>query len=263
MNYIRPLIGKTDFEYPIPTLYGVAKIDGSVCLLMSEIKISLNEFLLQADYAGLQHDIYDVFIQIFYKLYYMQVGASFVHGDFHMGNVMLQERPTVRKMKYVINRIDMTEDNNQTQSIVFETFSRYRVFFIDMGGACVSPFICQGIDDVFESRSGAYARKTGEGRCENTSFDLFLLMTHISELCMKKKTNIRRKNPIMILLKSLREKIFETLFEPTTKKLHWHNAYAYYLKDDSRFDPYTILSRLNKYQIHNMAQSFICPTLLK
>lgn len=246
MNFIRPLIG-AEFEYPIPTLYGVARIDDSVCLLMSEMKMSLSEFLLQSDYTGLQHDIFDVFIQIFYKLYYMQVGASFLHGDFHMGNIMIQERRSVRPMAYVIN--SLTDDTNQTEPMVFKTISRYRVFFIDMGGACVSPYICQGSDSIFESRFGAYERKTGEGRCQNTSFDVLLLMTHISLLYTKTKINMQEENPIMVLLKHFRKKIFSTLLKPKT--LHWHNAYAHYLKYDHDFNPRVILSWLNEHQLHH------------
>ena len=231
LKVVTPLLDGELFEYPIPTLHGVAMVDGDVYMFMRRLELNLHSFLVHAGPHS-QSDIYDIFLQIFVKIHYMQLAAEFLHGDLHTGNIMIVKRKNGGKQ----NRYVVRQDREDRDPLVFVTFSTFRVFFVDFGASCTAPYICKDRYFVFEPASNTY--NNGTGRCSKKSFDLLLLLTSLSHELIQGTYKFGTMNPIRLLLENLKS-VHGKLFRMTDR--NWHKAYDEYLTEYETFKPFSIL----------------------
>ena len=236
LKIVNPLLDGELFEYPIPTLHGVAAVDGHVCMFMRRMELNLHTFL-ENDVPYPKSDIHDIFLQIFVKIHYMQLAAEFLHGDLHAGNIMIVKRKNGgRQNRYVVRKNQEDQD-----PLVFESFSTFRIFFVDFGTSCTAPYICKDRNFVFEPASNTYIN--GSGRCSKKSFDLLMFLTSVSHAVKQGTYKFGPIDPILLLLENL-ESLHRKLFQNTDRKLH--KAYDEYLTDYETFKPFSILQWLRQ-----------------
>jgi len=220
-----------DVESPIPNLFAVVKTQtDNIILLYEKFEHNLLDFIQK---SSSKSDIYDVMVQIIYKLYMLQKSSSFLHGNLHHNNVFIRKRTSTLDKVYLL-----------PGNVAIKTRSNYKIFFMDFSDTCVSKMNCsQSTPPGFTNTTRKLYddKENSRKRCFNKSFDLILLFASLASFKIG-ATGTRLGDFLAHFTAPF------SLHKNQNSPNDWKKIYKKYMEENKSFEPKNVLKWLLNYQ---------------
>jgi hypothetical protein len=217
-------------EFPIPAIRSIVQTpNNNIMVLMEHVQTSLFDLLTKKTLNP--GALEDIFVQITCQLYWLQRMFEFVHGDLHLGNVMVSKRRKAVSKRYYF------EDSTTGDMLYIDQLSYYKIYIIDYGESCIKDLTTQssvGRSGFFCSLKSASSPTT---RCANQGFDMMLFLGNYIHY---KNQHVR--NPITFFNNPMLHTLLSSLINDVYQnELHWHELYNCFLLQSDIFTPKSLL----------------------